>query len=150
MIVLLTKPSSCRCHWLRGIGVYAMASRSLWDSELVAGVAFRPQRCQASKRGPWIDSTYMADVKLAYRLYKDTRQDSSGKALLIYFHANAELCTDLETDVHQFFDCGFGAVLCPEFRGYAWSEGTPSLRSLYPDSEVGAGRGDTLMSFGRS
>ncbi|CAK9016122.1 unnamed protein product [Durusdinium trenchii] len=113
-----------------------MASRSLWDSELVAGVAFRPQRCQASKRGPWIDSTYMADVKLAYRLYKDTRQDSSGKALLIYFHANAELCTDLETDVHQFFDCGFGAVLCPEFRGYAWSEGTPSLRSLYPDSEA--------------
>eukprot|EP00913_Durusdinium_trenchii_P026418 g24786.t1 len=78
----------------------------------------------------------MADVKLAYRLYKDTRQDSSGKALLIYFHANAELCTDLETDVHQFFDCGFGAVLCPEFRGYAWSEGTPSLRSLYPDSEA--------------
>lgn len=107
-------------------------SKSLWDSELVASVAFRPQRCRPSK-GPWIDSTFEAeDVNLAYRLYKSS---AAVKALLIYFHANAELCTDLEGDVQNFFDCGFGAILCPEFRGYAWSEGTPSLRFLYPDCE---------------
>lgn len=76
-------------------------------------------------------------------------------------------------DVQKFFDCGFGAILCPEVLWsrientwdfwiwmdldrcvpafsrrafmdhslissmvYAWSEGTPSLRFLYPDCEA--------------
>jgi len=112
-----------------------MRAGSLWDSDLVAGVAFRPQRCAPSQNSAWTDSTFAAGdgARLAYRLYKRL---ASPQVLLIYFHANAELCTDLEGDVHNFFECGFSAVLCPEYRGFAWSEGKPSLRLLYPDSEA--------------
>lgn len=64
------------------------------DSDLVAQVAFRPQRCAPSK-GPWLDSSYASgELRLAYRLYKNP--EPAAGALLVYFHANAELCTDLE------------------------------------------------------
>mmetsp|Transcript_72459 Transcript_72459/g.223928 ORF Transcript_72459/g.223928 Transcript_72459/m.223928 type:complete len:334 (+) Transcript_72459:81-1082(+) len=117
---------------------------SLWDSDLVANVAFRPRKCQPSKRSgssgsSWIDSDVAAQdgTRIAYRLYTSPRVQPAGKpAVLIYFHANAELCTELEDEVSQLFDCGFQAVLCPEFRGYAWSGGKPRLGSLCSDAEA--------------
>eukprot|EP00440_Ansanella_granifera_P027678 gb/GFBE01030070.1/.p1 GENE.gb/GFBE01030070.1/~~gb/GFBE01030070.1/.p1 ORF type:complete len:334 (+),score=56.17 gb/GFBE01030070.1/:1-1002(+) len=128
---------------------------SLWDSDLVAGVAFHARKCSPSSRdGHWIDSDVAAEdgTKLAYRLYTapDIRSEASTqKAVVVYFHANAELCTDVEGDVAHFFNCGFSAVLCPEFRGYAWSGGKPSLRTLYADSEsVMKALPDILSSVG--
>jgi len=117
---------------------------SLWDSDLVANVAFHPRKCQPStKRGPegsgWIDSDVAASdgARLAYRLYLAPRpEDVEQPTILIYFHANAELCTDIETEVGLLFDCGFHAVLCPEFRGYAWSSGKPQLGALSSDAEA--------------
>jgi len=67
----------------------------------------------------------------------EAKQAQEGRLLaLCYFHANAELCTDLEGEVKNFFDCGFALVLCPEFRGYAWSDGKPSLKHLYSDCKA--------------
>lgn len=117
---------------------------SLWDSDLVANVAFHPRKCQPSpKQGPegsgWIDSDVAAKdgTRIAYRLYLPRRPESVEKpVVLMYFHANAELCTDLETEVGLLFDCGFHAVLCPEFRGYAWSGGKPRLAALSTDAEA--------------
>jgi hypothetical protein len=39
-------------------------------------------------------------------------------------------------EIDQFFECGFCAVVCPEFRGYAWSTGRPKLGALGPDAEI--------------
>mmetsp|Transcript_126044 Transcript_126044/g.368310 ORF Transcript_126044/g.368310 Transcript_126044/m.368310 type:complete len:334 (+) Transcript_126044:128-1129(+) len=117
---------------------------SLWDSELVANVAFHPRKCQPSpKKGPdgsgWIDSDLaMRDgTRIAYRLYTAPRSQSVPRpVVLLYFHANAELCTDLEPDVGALFDCGFHAVLCPEYRGFAWSGGKPRLTAICGDAEA--------------
>ncbi|CAE7211054.1 unnamed protein product [Symbiodinium natans] len=78
-----------------------MPASNLWESELVAGVAFRPQKCKPSQNGRWTDSTFAAEdgVRLAYRLYRSASAEAGQEArlpMLIYFHANAELCTDLE------------------------------------------------------
>lgn len=125
---------------MRGL---AAGSGSLWDSDLVTGVAFHPRKCSPKPKSDyWFDGDIQArdGVRLAYRLYTPPQTSryhtTDGKVcVLVYFHANAELCTDLEADVDQFYECGFRAVLCPEFRGFAWSTGKPSLRQLCPDSE---------------
>eukprot|EP00931_Biecheleriopsis_adriatica_P056502 TRINITY_DN3347_c0_g2_i4.p1 TRINITY_DN3347_c0_g2~~TRINITY_DN3347_c0_g2_i4.p1 ORF type:complete len:326 (+),score=66.58 TRINITY_DN3347_c0_g2_i4:109-1086(+) len=113
---------------------------SLWDSDLVAGVAFHPRKCSpCTKSGVWIDSDLPAadGTRLAYRLYTSPHMARDSQAcVLVYFHANAELCTDTQADIASFFDCGFCAVLCPEFRGYAWSGGKPSLKALAPDADA--------------
>ncbi|CAE7457498.1 trmB [Symbiodinium microadriaticum] len=113
------------------------------ESELVAGVAFRPQKCRPSQNSRHHDSTFVAEdgTRIAYRLYRsadaEAKQAQEGRLLVsCYFHANAELCTDLEGEVKNFFNSGFALVLCPEFRGYAWSEGKPSLKFLYTDCEA--------------
>lgn len=127
-----------------------------WDNDLVAGVAFHPRRCEPRSNegairggdpsGGWVDADIAASdgVRLAYRLYVAPRpeQDEPEASLcvLVYFHANAELCTDLEADRQSILDCGFHAILCPEFRGFAWSGGKPQLGKLCPDADdfVGA------------
>ncbi|CAE7715843.1 abhd13 [Symbiodinium sp. CCMP2592] len=113
------------------------ASGNLWESELVAGVAFRPQKCRPSQ-SRFHDSTFAAEdgTRIAYRLYRRADAEEGRLLALCYFHANAELCTDLEGEVKNFFDCGFALILCPEFRGYAWSDGKPSLKHLYSDCEA--------------
>eukprot|EP00927_Polykrikos_kofoidii_P068438 TRINITY_DN63800_c0_g1_i1.p1 TRINITY_DN63800_c0_g1~~TRINITY_DN63800_c0_g1_i1.p1 ORF type:complete len:333 (+),score=53.28 TRINITY_DN63800_c0_g1_i1:64-1062(+) len=130
-----------------------MSQGSLWDSDLVGGVAFHASKCrpntnlQADGSG-WIDSEVKSrdGTTIAYRLYTSTSarkvtksNDGEGvtpSCVLIYFHANAELCTDLERDVGAFYSCGFTAVLCPEFRGYGWSGGKPRLSALYQDAQA--------------
>lgn len=122
---------------------------NLWESDLVAGVAFRPRKCQPSSRqceggAGWIDSDIQVKdgTRVAYRLYlpANSKEYFCGGAdeacILVYFHANAELCTDIEMEISLFFDAGFQAVLAPEFRGFAWSGGKPRLASLAPDAEA--------------
>mmetsp|Transcript_15292 Transcript_15292/g.30057 ORF Transcript_15292/g.30057 Transcript_15292/m.30057 type:complete len:344 (+) Transcript_15292:43-1074(+) len=127
----------------RGRGGRVEASRAnIWDSDIVASVAFRPRKCQpntrqASDGGGWIDEDVpSADgTKLAYRLYISSGTLAVPRPMvLMYFHANAELCTDIEMEVNLFYECGFHAVLCPEFRGFAWSSSKPRLGSVCPDA----------------
>jgi len=70
----------------------------------------------------------------------EPRAQDAGEAqkapVLVYFHANAELCTDIQTEIGLFYECGFQAVLCPEFRGYGWGTGKPSLSLMCPDAEA--------------
>jgi len=115
---------------------------NIWDSDIVASVAFRPRKCQpntqrASDGSGWIDEDVSAadGTKLAYRLYISSEAlVVPNPMVLMYFHANAELCTDIETEVSLFYECGFHAVLCPEFRGFAWSSGKPRLGCVCPDA----------------
>mmetsp|Transcript_71153 Transcript_71153/g.201640 ORF Transcript_71153/g.201640 Transcript_71153/m.201640 type:complete len:330 (-) Transcript_71153:229-1218(-) len=119
-------------------------SGSLWDSDLIVGVAFKPRKCQPNSKkdsdgGGWHDGEFAAadGTKIAYRLYTAPNSQTAAKpVVLVYFHANAELCTDLEGEVGAFYRCGFQAVFCPEFRGFAWSGGKPRLSALGPDAEA--------------
>lgn len=119
---------------------------SLWDNDMVSGVAFCPRQCKRASGSnsvcKWTDGELSVDagaVRLAYRLYvrsEPIHNESISPSVLVYFHANAELCTDLLSEIDRFLGLGYVAVLCPEFRGYAWSTGKPRLRSLGPDAEA--------------
>jgi len=123
-------------------GAGSALMRDLWNSSLVSGVAFHPRKCSpTSGRSGWIDSHIKAEdgTTLAYRLYKGSgggKSQGVTACVLVYFHANAELCTDLEGEINSYRDCGYSAVLCPEFRGFAWSTGKPQLGSLCSDAEA--------------
>lgn len=122
----------------------------MWDSKLVSSFAFQPRKIASSQGrvfdrdgGGWVDgSVEVSDgAKLGYRIYgKTTKTDladgSPPHLVLIYFHANAELVTDTTLhDVTALYNCGFQTVVCPEFRGYGWSTGTPTLSRLCPDAD---------------
>jgi len=122
--------------------------RSLWDSDVISSIAFHPQKCAPSTRlsddgSGWVDGTIPVaeSAQLAYRLFiapGATTKDLPGRwCALVYFHANAELCTDLTHEIGRFHECGFQAVLCPEYRGFGWSAGgPPSIPRLCPDAEA--------------
>eukprot|EP00747_Dinoflagellata_sp_TGD_P169672 gnl/TRDRNA2_/TRDRNA2_199251_c0_seq1.p1 gnl/TRDRNA2_/TRDRNA2_199251_c0~~gnl/TRDRNA2_/TRDRNA2_199251_c0_seq1.p1 ORF type:complete len:334 (+),score=52.53 gnl/TRDRNA2_/TRDRNA2_199251_c0_seq1:68-1069(+) len=116
---------------------------NFWDSDLVARIAFHPRKCMPESNlrsgSGWTDSKIQVSdgVSLAYRLYVAPPTSLPEKrCILIYFHANAELCTDLETEISVFHEIGAQLVLCPEFRGYAWSTGKPSISKLATDAEA--------------
>lgn len=131
---------------------------SFWDTELVSGIAFHPRKCRPQTRfeegaGGWIDGDIALEDgnKLAYRLYvappRDVPQplpaeegeepvEQSPQCVVVYFHANAELLSDIEEEVAAFYHCGVAAILCPEYRGFSWSSGSPKLSQLCPDAEA--------------
>lgn len=140
------RPSGKRRRGAKKAGKLCKAE-NLWDSDLVNGAAFCPRTCEPSTTysaavGGWVDGDIPLDDegRLAYRLYlapvaTDGLQRQEG-CILIYFHANAELLTDIEDEVAAFHACGVEALFCPEYRGYAWSTGSPALSCLCPDAEL--------------
>merc|ERR1711865_56356 len=107
----------------------------LFDSPMVSQVAFHPTTFpEGTGIGPnqtdgKID---IADgISLAYRLYHGAPET---KYVVLYFHANAETCTDIGGRSSKFYDMGCAVMSC-SFRGFAWSTGQPSLTKLAPDSE---------------
>ena len=50
-----------------------------------------------------------------------------------------------DSDCYQFNRATMSDCYCSQFRGFAWSDGTPSLKAIYPDCEAliqdGARRG---------
>jgi len=69
-------------------------------------------------------------VQLGYCLYRCPE----AKGVVLYFHANAELVTDLEGIVHLYKKQQV-AVLAMEYRGFGWCHGTPSMATFIPDCE---------------
>eukprot|EP00658_Telonema_sp_P-2_P044423 TRINITY_DN3230_c0_g1_i2.p1 TRINITY_DN3230_c0_g1~~TRINITY_DN3230_c0_g1_i2.p1 ORF type:complete len:244 (-),score=45.51 TRINITY_DN3230_c0_g1_i2:141-872(-) len=133
----------------------------IFDSPMISQVAFHPRtfpKGDSLGADQHDGEVRVADgVDLAYRLYKGRRDP---KSVLLYFHANAEVITDIGNMIDRFYnmDC---AVLACSFRGFAWSTGQPSLTKLCPDTEklleavpsildeFGLG-GLPLLSYGRS
>eukprot|EP00746_Dinoflagellata_sp_MGD_P166846 gnl/MRDRNA2_/MRDRNA2_97015_c0_seq1.p1 gnl/MRDRNA2_/MRDRNA2_97015_c0~~gnl/MRDRNA2_/MRDRNA2_97015_c0_seq1.p1 ORF type:complete len:367 (+),score=59.80 gnl/MRDRNA2_/MRDRNA2_97015_c0_seq1:107-1207(+) len=56
--------------------------------------------------------------------------------VIFHFHGNGEMCTGLSSIIQWYYRAGAKAVFCAEFRGYAWSTGTPRLDKLNPDAEA--------------
>merc|ERR1712159_971315 len=103
-----------------------------------------PRRC-SPQDGSSLFSDGMVSVEqsvgVGYRLYINrgavSKEDANGYVLL-HFHGNAELCTDLVLEVFEGWFCKGRAlaVFCPDYRGYGWSEGSPQLSRLCPDAEA--------------
>lgn len=111
----------------------------IWDSPMVANIAFHPSRVApeylGATSGRIRDGTF--DVsggdKVSYRLYVPD-DIASVKLVVYFFHGNAEVCT-AQDDMADMMHCNGAAVLSIDYRGYSWGTGTPSLAKLCGDAE---------------
>eukprot|EP00929_Paragymnodinium_shiwhaense_P002134 TRINITY_DN102330_c0_g1_i1.p1 TRINITY_DN102330_c0_g1~~TRINITY_DN102330_c0_g1_i1.p1 ORF type:complete len:426 (-),score=66.92 TRINITY_DN102330_c0_g1_i1:128-1405(-) len=119
-------------------GLAAMLGPNIWDSPMVAGVAFHPSSCEAqyldATSGPVRDGLIPVSGgdKVAYRLYVPSGE---AKAVIYMWHGNAEVCTSGDMLQDTFKEAGI-ALLSLDYRGYAWGTGQPSLTKLCSDAEV--------------
>lgn len=106
---------------------------------MVSGIAFHPREAipthLEAQNGPIRDGTFevAGDDIVSYRFYGPP-QDVEVRAVLYYFHGNAEVCTVID-DVAEVFHRSGAAVLSIDYRGYAWGTGRPSLTKLCRDAE---------------
>ena len=52
---------------------------------------------------------------------------------VLYFHGNGETVPDYDTISFAFAECGLNLFVA-DYRGYGWSSGRPSLRTILPDA----------------
>ena len=107
----------------------------LIDNPAVLATLFYPRQAQPAFDGSngIYDGTIPVgeDVVLGYRLYAQQKQSP----LIIYFHGNGEIATDYDDVCPQFELIGL-SLLVVDFRGYGWSSGQPTMKSLLDDVEA--------------
>eukprot|EP00300_Choanocystis_sp_HF-7_P021869 c20974_g1_i1.p1 GENE.c20974_g1_i1~~c20974_g1_i1.p1 ORF type:complete len:318 (+),score=51.67 c20974_g1_i1:1-954(+) len=108
---------------------------TLWDSPMVSSVAFHPQQIprdsakpDCARDGVFHVSDPAEDIQIGFRLY---RPPAPPTLVLVYFHANAELVTQIN---YELFHRLGAFVLAIGYRGYAWSTGSPKLSTLASDA----------------
>lgn len=111
---------------------------NFWDNPMIGGIAF-PARQEpmpaAGAGGAGVTDGVVAcgDVSVGYRLYANVPA-ADRKAVALWFHGNAEICTDLDHSIDRFYRAGV-VVLSADFRGYGWSSGSPTFGTIGPDAE---------------
>ena len=108
-----------------------------WDSPLVGQIAFVPRpAAEGDGIGKGLTDGAVdvgGGASNAYRLCAGL-PEAKRRAVCVYFHGNAEICTDICLGISEFYDAGV-AVLSVDYRGYAWSSGQPKMSTLCPDAE---------------
>jgi alpha-beta hydrolase superfamily lysophospholipase len=125
----------------------AMMGNGIWEMPMVQNIAFHPRPATAEYTdgsGKIRDGTFtMADdSKVAYRLFLPEKK---AEVVVYYWHANAEICTDITDQAKVFLDAG-AALLSIGHRGFAWGTGQPSLSKLCPDAEASVAESETLLA----
>lgn len=121
-------------------GLLAGGLDGIWDNPMVANIAFHPSPAEPkymdATSGPIRDGTFdVSDgMKVAYRLYLPP-PSAEVKAVVFFFHGNAEVCTNMDDAADMFHSFG-SAVLSIDYRGYAWGTGNPSLTKLCADADL--------------
>lgn len=115
----------------------AMMGDGIWDMPMVRQIIFhvqksKPQYMDASS-GDTRDGTFTVEgnSKVAYRLFLPS---GKARAVVFFFHGNAEVCTDIGSLKDTFTSNGT-ALLSIDYRGYAWGSGEPSISKICADSE---------------
>jgi alpha-beta hydrolase superfamily lysophospholipase len=108
-----------------------------WNSPMIGQIAFPARKeakgCNATAGTEDGEINVDGGVSVGYRLYTGLPA-SQLKAVGLYFHGNAEVCTDLGYGIDRFYSAGM-AMLSVDFRGYGWSGGSPSFGALCPDAD---------------
>jgi pimeloyl-ACP methyl ester carboxylesterase len=134
---------------------------ALWDSPIVSRIAFqgRPAPKGVNIQPGETDGVISVgdSVEVGYRLCHGV---ATPRIVVVFFHGNAELCSDVSFFAKNFYECS-AAVIAVDYRGYGWGTGTPSLGTLSTDADRAAdaipgilkefGLGDLpLIAHGRS
>lgn len=72
----------------------------------------------------------VAGAELGYRLHP-----SDEAAVVLYFHGNGEIVHDYDMAAPSFQQAG-ASLFVVDYRGYGWSTGKPTVKTLLPDAEA--------------
>lgn len=90
---------------------------NFWDNPMIGGIAF-PARQEpmpaAGAGGAGVTDGVVAcgDVSVGYRLYANVPA-ADRKAVALWFHGNAEICTDLDHSIDRFYRAGVVRATAP-------------------------------------
>ena len=107
---------------------------SLFDGPEVSAVLFHPRSCPA---GPLPEGAtdllipVAEDIKIGCRLFTAAKD----APLIIFFHGNGEIVADYDDIGPQFAEQGVNFLIA-DYRGYGWSDGTPSASSILADGHT--------------
>lgn len=126
---------------------------SLFDDERFSRALFAPRKDVTPPTADEAD--YAVDVAGA-RLHLRAHHLQGADAVLLYFHGNGEVVSDLRFAAVRCIAEAGAALLAVEYRGYGLSSGAPSFRALLDDARpaldaarfLAAGR--PLVVMGRS
>lgn len=104
------------------------------DSPQVQRILFHPRTTQPTPLPP--DSEDIAlpvapDVTIGCRLFVAGKD----KPTILFFHGNGEIVADYDEIGPEYVRYGLN-VLVTDYRGYGWSDGTPTFSNLLADSHV--------------
>lgn len=138
----------------------ATSTEELFGSPMVSSLAFHPRTAtkNESKAHNAIDGEVHVPhekdpisgepIRLGFRLYPHPEQPQKAP-LVLYFHGNAEICTDYD-GLHSYFHTRVGAsLMVMDYRGYGWSSGTPNLMTLQKDARFVMTQLDQKLEQGR-
>ncbi len=70
-------------------------------------------------------------IDLGYRFYNHRKS-----ATILCFHGNGEIATDYDELAHYYRRHVGASLLVVDYRGYGWSTGKPTFRTLLSDTEA--------------
>jgi len=126
----------------------AMMGDGIWDMPMVRQIIFHVQKSKPdymdATTGDTRDGTFTVDrdSKVAYRLYLPS---GKARAVVFFFHGNAEVCTDIG-HLKDAFTSNGTALLSIDYRGYAWGSGEPSISKICSDAEECFKQADAVLS----
>lgn len=125
-----------------------MMGNGIWDMPMIQNIAFHPRPASAeymdATTGSIRDGVFAVSggEKVAYRLFLP---DGPIRAVVYFFHGNAEICTDISSEADTFGSVG-AALLSIDYRGFSWGSGQPSLTKLCEDTEACYKAADSVLS----
>ncbi len=103
------------------------------DQPEILAVLFHPRQSHPTPPPPEatdLEVGVESNITLACRLFTA----STDAPVLIFFHGNGEILADYDTIGPEFTRAGL-SFLVTEYRGYGWSNGTPTASTLLSDAE---------------
>ena len=104
------------------------------DSPQIQRMLFHPR---TAKRTPLPAGAEDIDIEVEPGIVIGCRFFAAGKdkPTILFFHGNGEIVSDYDSIGPEYVRHGLN-ILVTDYRGYGWSDGTPSFSSLLADSHV--------------
>ncbi|MCI5117920.1 MAG: alpha/beta hydrolase [Candidatus Electrothrix sp. LOE1_4_5] len=104
------------------------------DSPQVQRILFHPRTTQPTPLPPGAEDIALSvapNVSIGCRLFVA----GNDKPTILFFHGNGETVADYDAIGPEYVRYGLN-ILITDYRGYGWSDGTPTFANLLADSHV--------------
>lgn len=111
-----------------------MADYSKLDRPEILSHIFYPQQDERTLLPPGARDIHFEmepGIRIGCRFYL-TEYDAP---CILYFHGNGETVSDYDTIGPQYNEVGIN-LLMTDYRGYGWSDGKPSVTTMFSDGEI--------------